>query len=586
MGCIRKKRGVLLLFSFILSALFFFSVSAQGVTLLGNEIPYIVLVPVAIIVLGVLFFSFLSLSTLFSALKKKIKARKSGKKKDGNQEILEKKAYYEKEINLLAKKVKHLEPKDSAKEISILARNFFGYIFHIPTQYSYEELQPKLKEHSPEQKLANELSNFVYGGAEINKHQAEVLLSELAGLMSKHLRVKSEVIQEKRGFFLFSLFRKKQAAKAPEIGKKEEKKPELKTGEKSLIDLLESRDERKELLKAPEPCDSKVNLKSAVKKKEEELQVQEKPTGWFSRKIEEHRNRRKKQDILDLLKFGRKYMKEPEKAMRVYSKALLLYYKLPLAEEKEILDDMAMFEEEMSFNREQKKLVGIKENLAQLKKDGKAISHESLSAIKNLASLIEDSHFREQEFRKKQKAREMEKEKGGKKVERLVNIPEKLKEHFLDGLDEELKVAVQESPLQEDAFLQRIKVPEELPTIKIINPIKKKIIKLPMPPKEKHHKITMARQEVRKSPSLSQSSSFFQYNPGYNDAGTLPHSLSAPVPPRRISLPHVTPLHVAKSRKRELRLQKEKQALYGRIKKMEGANAGALPPKGLSWNRF
>ncbi|MBU1203490.1 MAG: hypothetical protein KKG60_00280 [Nanoarchaeota archaeon] len=522
MRSVKEKWMFLAIYSFLILFHNAFPVQAQEITLLGTKIPYILFVPLLIIVAGLLFFLVVFIKDFLPKLKiKRIKLHSRTKKKEQKKKELEDKTkYYRKSMKELKRKIKKLGPGEAIKEVSIFTKDFLGFVFDIPTQYSYEELIPKLKGHKTEEKLIEQLSEIVYGGEEIKKLQVNLMVSELENLMAKHLRLELPKQTEstfrtklKSSQFFLKLHHLLHSKKAGTRGDLEPPKP----GE----------------FKKPGEIKTPKAKTTLSQEEQEELGIQKKNllTKW----ITYNKNKRRKKEILNLLKFGRRYIKDHSKAARVYSRALLLYYRLPLKEEKEIMDEMVGFEKDMSFHKEQKRLIEIKNEMTNLKKNGKTISLRGISAIKNLAHVIKEAN-RKKEKKKHEKLPEEETHKSPKK-------------YILADLEKELKkLRIHHAPRAgeiENIFEHKIMIPAE-PNIKLIPGTTRKI-ELPAPPKK--------REKPSKNTGKKQKSSEKKQGTAHKF-----RKIELPVPPEQ------------KPHKRINTLQQEKEELCKKLRQLENHN--------------
>lgn len=480
------KKGVLWIVTLLLFVPFVF---AQEIDIMGRQVPYIIFIPLAIIVLGLGFFLFVFLRDILSKLNLKLKLKKKkSPRKTKRKDIQNKKRELLRSFRKLKRSSKRLPPSEVIKEASLLTKDLFGLVFKIPHEYTYEELIPKLEKYPKEKQMIQSMSDMIYGGEEPQRLQANLMLGEVENLIHKHLKnIRVPEKEETHVRKIFSLFQ----FKRPEIPKAPKKVRKLE------LDL-----------EPPKP-------KYAPEKKVSKLTAPPKPS-LLQVFLENQRNKRTKKEIKDLLKFGRKYLQSPERAMRIYSKALLMYYKLPLKEEKEILDDMASFERDLSFHKEQKRLLELKKEMTELKRKGKGVSPKGINAIKNLTHLIKTSHIKE--LTKQEKKEE-------KQEEEIKELKQDI---------EDLNIELPQVNLEEADFnIKSIKVSDEVKVLNTFKPKKVRKIKLPKAPVE-------VKQKVEKK--------------------EFKLELPKPLPP-------------PKEEKRLVTLKSQKQELYKKLEKLGGVGA-------------
>lgn len=465
-----KKGGIALIYVlFSLIVVFFLSSSpvyAQEITLLGYRFPTITLVPVVIIALGLIFF----LAILFRNIVTKIKIIPREKFRKIEQKKLPKipkqiwvsrKEYYNNELDNLKKKLGRLSPLDAAKKISAFTKDLFGFMFHMQGQYSYEELIPKLKGYPKEEDVAVRLSDLMYGGEYVEKKQLEDVVSEVEQVMASYFqgRPQEVAIVETRGimkFFspLFHVFKK--------IYKKTELIPQS-------APVFGSSSKLKFSFKEAQSKEEKVQAKSSL----------------FEKIILKYRAGKMKKQILRLLKFGRNYLDQPANAMKIYSKALLMYYKLPLPEEEEIVGEMESFERMMSLmDNEQKKILGVKKQITQLKKNGNEVSYEALNAIKNLSNILKTNQEKSQTGRRPTREDELllQIEAPSRIVHEAEHESKNIKVRLSPLNEEKLET---HDDIPDDFLIHKVRVPKEMLVKlgrKMIPSLNLSRLKLPEPP--------------------------------------------------------------------------------------------------------
>lgn len=357
------KKGVILLLMLLLSLEL---VNAQQeITLFGNTYPLILVAPIFLMAIMFLFFLGLIIKDNIGKIKlPKIKAKlkiKHEKTKIAKQIKLDIKTRF----NLLKEKASKIGAQNSFNEFNEIVKEFFKEKFHIKHEFTFSELGNIVKGHIKDIELANKISTLRYSGVSLDSLQIRILFKQFEDLLKDY---KFEEEKPELGFWagvrenFLDIFRKKEIRLSIR---------ELKIKAPLPVKILVEQVEVERVIKQP------VTLKPVKRYK----------FVLFSNLLAKVQ----KFKILSLIENGKKaLLVNPLLAKRYYARALLSYYKLPMKEEKEIVDKlMELHNGILDLRSHEKTFLDISKNLIEMKHQGKHISKESLGLLSTLKNFIE-----------------------------------------------------------------------------------------------------------------------------------------------------------------------------------------------------
>ncbi|MEK6835661.1 MAG: hypothetical protein AABX55_01430, partial [Nanoarchaeota archaeon] len=245
----------------------------------------------------------------------------------------------------------------SFDEFNALFKEFIKTRFNIKQEFTFPEIANLIKDVKIIS-LADKISKLKYGGVKIDYNDINELLNSFTDILA-HYRIKHELIKlstfEKLRLNIAKLFKKEIEVKPVKI------KAKL------------------ELPKAP----TKVLFKPVLEEK--------KPLSFLLRKINYKLFASiRKRHILNLIKHGRNILiKNPNLAKRLYARALLNYYKLPLKFEKDIANELIGFNDELlKYRVHEKAFLDVSSSLLRLKHQGKHVSEKGIGLVNIMKNFI------------------------------------------------------------------------------------------------------------------------------------------------------------------------------------------------------
>ena len=401
------KKRLLLIFLLTLPI-----VSAQDITILGNEYSLVVVAPFAFMLLILFFFLLVVIKDKLSRLKSfkfrlfKFSLFKKKKKKDEKEkkQIID----FHGKLSYLRGRLARLSDKESLNEIYQFAKEFFTYTFNIKHEFALTELSSLIKEHVNEVNFANKLSELKYSDKEITRKDILLLYSELSSFISKYhatkLKPKKHILPNLHielpkfhirlpTFKLPSLKLKLPSLKLPTFKQKElhkKIKEEIKPKEKLKIPTPEiSKEEFPKLAEVKQ----KVSLFNKLFKKPEyiKLEIPKKRKPFFIKTlIKSYKLKLDTRELNSSLIKLEKLIKKQYilSARKEYSKALLLYYKLPLKQEELFANRLTRLSTQIEKIHPKKELSEFTKLFLKLKQEKKTISKESLSLLNTFKNFI------------------------------------------------------------------------------------------------------------------------------------------------------------------------------------------------------
>ena len=394
------KKGAILILTFLLNLSI--ASAQQDIRLFGNDYPIILIAPIFFMGVIALFFFGLIIKDNIGKLKlpkinlSKIKVKHAEKKEISREARIDSKNKF----SILKEKSSRIGIQNSFNELGEIIKNFLKEKFNIKHEFAFAELGNLIKGHAKDISLANKISNLKYSGASIDSFQVKALFREFENLLNEY-KYKEE--QPELGFFgrvkgnFLKIFKRKEVklsikelkVKAPlkQIPQPLniiEKKPRIFF---SLFDNLRSIFKKKEIkIKKIEVKPKKI-IKEEIKEIEPVKPAKKYKFVLFNNLISKIQKFR----VLSLIKRGRKtLLTNPLLAKRYYARALLSYYKMPINEEKEIMDNLMDFHNNILSNRSHEKtFLDISKNLIEMKHKGKHVSRESISMLNTLKNFIE-----------------------------------------------------------------------------------------------------------------------------------------------------------------------------------------------------
>lgn len=315
------------------------TVFAQEISILGQKYSIIILLPLIFILIGLLFFVFIyikdnmpNIGKIFKIFPKlKVKTKKDSRKRETKVKYTNYIAEFEK----FKSRTKNLETKEKLSQFSGLVKDFLSFTFDIENQFAYNELISHInKGQDSILPFFKRLEDTKYSGEEISSKDLNKFLNEFEFIVKKFSRKDKIELG-----FIDKLKNKFDITKKFKIIKKDFMQRAQKEYLSNKIGFLE----KLKILKSKKVEKPKVKLeikKDLVKKKEEVKEIKEEI------KVEDKRNF--VYDIINNIKTRNKEIKlfklikncerlshsNPDKAKRIYSMILELYYQLPIEYEE------------------------------------------------------------------------------------------------------------------------------------------------------------------------------------------------------------------------------------------------------------
>ncbi len=338
-----KRRFLLVLTIFaILNTLY--SVHAQKEAeerILGMSISTLmVTIPLAMMVLGLLFFVGLYVKdhykSIISTFKNKLKRRKV-------REVGKKVTDYPKELQDMQKRLPILEPEEALQNLSNLAKKFFAEKINIEHEFTSRGLEKELEKVNPSwASFPQRLSQLRYSSEPLSKKEVTELMKEFWNIIKyeKRKKVSLTVVEKlkKRRLIL-------------EIGLLKNLRHYLERAKPEKEEKLTSKDVTKYFVKRQGQrvrtlTDLLRKLKTdAVNKVKSQLETVNKIVGFVSHKLAE----RKIDNMLGLLESIQNNLKQGKilQAKIAYKQAYQLYYRLPIEEQVHIVTGLQNLQQKL-----------------------------------------------------------------------------------------------------------------------------------------------------------------------------------------------------------------------------------------------
>ncbi|MDP6641879.1 MAG: hypothetical protein QGF74_00660 [Candidatus Nanoarchaeia archaeon] len=364
-------KGWIFLFIILSSVL----VSAQEISILGQNYSIIVLLPLVLILMGILFFLFIYIRDNLPNIKGIFPKKKIGIKKKKKEEIF---IDYRKEFDSFKSRTKKLDVNEKFNQFSGLSKDFFSYTFDINRQFTHEELENHIKKGKeviiP---FSQEIEDIKYNKEEISKKDLNKLINNFELIVKKYSKRK----KLEYGFFdkiidiinvtrIFRAIRRDMFTRA---------RTEYVTNKRRIFERLRIL-KPKTKITIPK---LKVN-KKRIEIKEKEIEIKESPTIFeiISSKAQERK-------LSSLIKSCDKFINSnPEKSREIYSKLMILYYKMPIEYEEKFahelsdlnhkIENSTQIKEERELNQLTKRMVDIVTS-----KEKSVVIHDKIPFFKN-----------------------------------------------------------------------------------------------------------------------------------------------------------------------------------------------------------
>jgi len=397
------KKGVIL----VLILLFSFQlVNAQEIKVFGKSYSLILAAPIAFIGIIMLFF----LGMIIKDNIGKIKLPKIHFKKQEKKEF---KIDHLTKFNIIKHKLGKINNEQEFDEFINIVKDFFKDKLNIKHEFSFAEFNNLVKGHVKEADLSSKISNLKYSGASITTDQIKDLFQDFE-LILKDYKIKEIIVKESKFTKIknriLSIFKKKEVKH--EIKIKKEIIPKIipkveikKVSIFSRLKLLFKKDKIKKIPIKKESLFSKLSnlfkkdikiqktnikpiIKNEIKKEIEEVKPKKEHKFLLFDNI---KNKILRIKISNLIKKGeRASILNPLLAKRYYARALLNYYRLPIEEEKDMIDKLIKLHNNILMRRNNEKVfLDVSMKLIKTKHQGKQVSRKGIDLVKTLHSFIE-----------------------------------------------------------------------------------------------------------------------------------------------------------------------------------------------------
>jgi len=324
----------------------------------------LVVLPIVMILIGLIFFVGLYIKDNYGNLSKLVKAKLKRKKIRGKKEIV---IDYPKEVKILQKQVPALEPEESIRKLSILAKKFFAEKFDIDYEYTHGELEAELKKEKESwASFPNRLSKVKFSGEKLTRREVNQLTQEFWDIVKYEkkraisLPLMEKLRKRRLGFeidLLTNLKRYLQKAKP-------RKKEELTTKDVLVYIIRRQKQNLNKILNVFRKVkeDTTSEIKTQVKSIDN---IRSKIKGHFSSKVTESRVN----DILDLIDKSEKQITQGNilGAKQTYKEAYGQYYKIPVQDQAHIITELQKIQKKIEDYKKPKKVVEEKP-IEQIKK--------------------------------------------------------------------------------------------------------------------------------------------------------------------------------------------------------------------------
>ncbi len=336
---------------------------AQEITIGSRSYSPFFLAPLVLILLSLLVFLVIFIKDHLPKFKiPKINVKKKRLKKE-IQELPE--TDYHKEALIFAKKLRSLSEETALKQLSGLIKEYAYNILEIKHELTHEELVAKLEKKKPQLKeIIEKILEYKYSGKTYTKQNIKEISDQFIEITELKKRIPVKKPQ-----------RRIETLKQILIGRQK--------SFKEFIQLVKER--LKPLKKAPKV--SKREIKRFKIRLEEEKPEILRFLNPFTLCFQ-------KRKINKILKKATRNIHQIPEAKKLYSQALMLYYKLPIEQEKEYgisLVNLYNRIEQERLNEESRKLDLLTQQLNQVTEKGGIVTKEEkhyLSTIKSSLSLF------------------------------------------------------------------------------------------------------------------------------------------------------------------------------------------------------
>jgi len=418
------KKGLILLFLLLLPLV----VSAQEITILGTQYSLMVVLPFALMLLVLFFFLLVVLRDKIQSTKKIKFNFKFGlfKKKRKHAEKAPKPIInFIKDLTSLKRNIHKLSNRNALDEISNLTKEYIKDKHDIKNEFALSELSTLIKGHVKEIKIGSIISELKFGEKTVTKNQIEDLLSGLTTLIHPiHKEEPKKYFKLPR--FHFKLTKQPHHKKEPKLKPLKPKYLEIKPSglffirkliNNYKIKLEERKSER--LLTKLKPIKQKKHLKPeyieikprkyfTIKKLIDNYKqnLKEKKSEKLLKKIKhdkkkslltkilltKHQTRVRQNKLSHLLRKTQKYIKRRkiDLAKRSFSKAILIYYKLPLEQEELFTARLNILSKNLKTMHPKKELHNITDKIIKLKEDKKIHTKESIEVMNQFKEVLKE----------------------------------------------------------------------------------------------------------------------------------------------------------------------------------------------------
>ena len=329
-------------------------VSAQTISILGKEFSLITILPGILAAILVLFFIILFIKdSIGSYLKGKTEVKEI---KTSDVKIKEKKPEFSKEekikdllTRLKSLNINNVDPKKSLSDLDSLAKDFFRERYSIPQEYSLSELESLVTISKEEAEISKEISTLKYSGQQVKSIEIGAINSKLYKLIRESCKKDNQIKTH-----LWNL-------KIPKIGINKEKTIKiLKSISLHKLSLNKIHLPRISLAKICLPKLSfpkvfhpnislpRFSLNSMLKRR---IVIREIERGIDFSKTDMH------------------------EAKKIYGKALINYYHLPIEEEEKLTRKLAELYERIEIPQEAEKKI---KRLVELKKKSEVSNEQNV----------------------------------------------------------------------------------------------------------------------------------------------------------------------------------------------------------------
>ena len=389
------KKGLILLFLLILPLV----VSAQEITILGTQYSIMVVLPFALMLLVLFFFLLVVLRDKIQSTKKIKFNFKFGlfKKKRKHAEKAPKPIInFIKDLTSLKRNVHKLSNRNALDEISNLTKEYIKNKHDIKNEFALSELSTLIKCHVREIKLGSLISELKFGEKTVTKNQLEDLLSRLTTLIHPiHKEEPKRYFKIPRFNFKlpkFHLPKQEKKLKQPKELKKIEELKIIKQKKHLKPEYIEIKPKKYFTIK--KLIDNyKQNLEERKSEKLLKKKKHDKKKSLLTKIfLTKHQTRVGQNKLSHLLHKTQKYIKRNkiDLAKRSFSKAILIYYKLPLEQEELFTARLNVLGKKLKTMHPKKELHNITDKILKLKEDKKVHTKESIEVMNQFKEVLKE----------------------------------------------------------------------------------------------------------------------------------------------------------------------------------------------------